>query len=162
MPTTNNAYRLRMITVVIFLCSTFFSLFSQETDSIDIQTLRSTLEIITPTEGREVNNLKEMEDFYEMEDLYDDLQIAEIYTLSDLKTLIKTYLEEVLSIEKEICRQIKENGNHPSNIHVRTGEYSVNSEDIRLIKNGIYFSTPGLIRTMIDLSQEEGETLEEL
>lgn len=153
MSTINNVCKLRMITAIIFLCSIFLPACSQDAVIFDTYTLTSILEETLPIENRSINNQQDMED------LYDDLQIAEIHTVGDLKNLINTYLQEVLIIEKEICRQINENDDLSAS--VSTGTYAAELEDTELIKKGIYFTMPGLVRTMLDLSHERAEATEE-
>ncbi len=156
MYTTNNVYKLRMQTaIILFFGITFFG-FSQEAVTFDTNLLRSTLLEKLPTENRNADNQEDIED------LYDDLQIAEIYTVNDLTNLIDTYLKEVLIIEKEICTQMLESEDAELTASVSTGTYSATFEDADLIKEGIYFTTVGLIRTMIDLShQTEDDTDQE-
>ena len=145
---TNNVYKLRMLTAIILFFGITFSGFSQDAVTFDTNLLRSTLLKKLPTENRNADNQEDIED------LYDDLQIAEIYTVNDLTNLIDTYLKEVLIIEKDICTQMLESEDAELTASVSTGTYSATFEDAELIKKGIYFTTVGLIRTMIDLSHQ--------
>ena len=148
MHTIYNVYKLRILTAIILFCSITCYGFPQEAVSFDTNLLRSILLEKLPTENRNSDNQQDIED------LYDDLQIAEIYTVSDLTNLIDTYLKEVLIIEKEICTQMLESEDTELTASVSTGTYSATFEDAELIKEGIYFTAAGLIRTMIDLHHQ--------
>lgn len=150
----NPVYKLRILTSIIFFCGIICPFFSQEAATLDTDKLRNILLEKLPTENRNPDNLQDIEE------LYDDLQIAEIYTVNDLKGLIDTYLKEVLIMEKDICSQMLESEDEEPTATVSTGTYSATVEDIELIEDGIYFTTVGLIRTMIDLRHQEEDNIE--
>lgn len=150
----NTVYKLRILTSIIFFCGIICPFFSQEAATLDTDKLRNILLEKLPTENRNPDNLQDIEE------LYDDLQIAEIYTVNDLKGLIDTYLKEVLIMEKDICSQMLESEDEEPTATVSTGTYSATFEDIELIENGIYFTTVGFIRTMIDLRHQEEDNIE--
>lgn len=155
MYTLNKVYKLRILTVLILFCGIINSGFSQQSLTYDISLLGSTLLEKLPTENRNPDNQQDIED------LYDDLQIAEIYNIGDLNNLIDTYLKEVLILEKDICTQMLESEEPDLTATVSTGTYSAEFEDVELIKEGIYFTTVGLIRTMIDLRHQETDDTEQ-
>lgn len=155
MPLTVNTDKLRSLICTLFFCFILLPAYSQEADQFDINSLESLLLESLPTQDRVIDD---PEDF---ELLYDDLHIAEIFTTNDLKDLIDTQLDKVLEMEKEICTQMLESEELTATIS--TGTYSASFEDAEWIKKGIYFTVAGLVRTMIDLTQEtDQETSEEI
>lgn len=153
MPISNTLQRFKYLAFITILCTISLSCFSQESIIFDTELLRSTLLEKLPIENR---NLDSQQD---IEDLYDDLQIAEIYTVSDLDTLIENQLPRVLAIEKEVCEQMREGEELTAN--VPNGTYSAEIEDVPQIREGIYFTVAGLVRTMIDLTHPKEFDTEE-
>lgn len=149
MPLSNTIKRFKYLTLIIVLCTISLTCFSQDSNLLDPVSLKNRMMEILPTEDRVVDDTESFEE------LYDDLQIAEIKTVSDLDTLIESQLLKVLDIEKEICKQMSESEELTAN--VPNGTYSAEIEDVPLIKEGIYFTVVGLVRTMIDLTHPSEE-----
>lgn len=154
MPLSNTIKRFKFLTLIIVLCTISLSCFSQDSNLLDPVSLKNRMMEMLPIENRSPDNLQDIED------LYDDLQIAEIYTIDDLTNLINTYLQEVLIIEKDICQQMIQSEDSELSASVTTGSYSADLEDLESIEKGIYFTTVGLIRTMIDLRHQTDEDTE--
>ena len=151
MQTSNIIERLRLKHLAFILfCTIPLFCFSQETESLNPLSLESTLLETLPLDGRVVD------DADSFEELYDDLLLAEIVTIDDLHALIDTQLTSVLDMEKEICKQMIENENLSAT--VSNGTYAASFEDVEWIRKGFYFTVVGLVRTMLDLTQETDET----
>ncbi len=152
---SNTVQRVNYLTFIIILCAIPLSCFSQDFDLSDPISLKAKMMETLPVKNRIIDDPESFEE------LYDDLQIAEINTIRDLDTLIENQLPRVLEIEKEICKQISKSGELTAN--VPSGIYSAEPKDVPMIKEGIYFTIVGLVRSMIDLthlSKEDEDALE--
>ena len=157
MLTNSTTLGFKQLTLIIILCAVSLSCFPQDSDPLDPISLKAKMIETLPLENRVIDAPESFEE------LYDDLIIAEITTIADLDTLIENQLPKVLDIEREICKQINESEELTAN--VPNGTYGIEPEDRPSIEKGIYFTTVGLVRTMIDLthpSENDPDDLNEI